>query len=140
MRFEAPKHRRLVYESVIPIRWGDMDAMGHVNNTVYFRYMETSRIDWCRSIGCMPEQSKQGPVIVNAWCNFMQQLRYPGGVVTKHYVTTVGRTSFDTYITMERDDDPGTVWAEGGARMVWIDFATNQSLPLPDWLRAQLSA
>ena len=115
-----------------------MDAMGHVNNTVYFRYMETSRIDWCRSIGCMPEQSKQGPVIVNAYCSFIQQLRYPGNVLTRHYVTTVGRTSFDTYITMERDDDPGTVWAEGGARMVWIDFATNQSLPLPDWLREKI--
>jgi acyl-CoA thioester hydrolase len=30
---------------VIPIRWGDMDAMGHVNNTIYFRYFETIRID-----------------------------------------------------------------------------------------------
>ena len=138
MRFEAPKHKKLVYESVIPIRWGDMDAMGHVNNTVYFRYMETSRIDWCRSIGCLPAQSGQGPVIVNAWCNFLQQLRYPGSVLTKHYVTTVGRSSFDTFITMERDDDPDTVWAEGGARMVWIDFATNQSLQLPDWLREKI--
>jgi acyl-CoA thioester hydrolase len=138
MRFEAPRHKKLVYESVIPIRWGDMDAMGHINNTVYFRYMETSRIDWCRSIGCMPEQSKQGPVIVNAYCSFIQQLRYPGNVLTRHYVTTVGRTSFDTFITMERDDEPGTVWAEGGARMVWIDFETNQSLALPDWLREQI--
>ena len=139
MRFEAPAHKKLVHESVIPIRWGDMDAMGHVNNTVYFRYMETARIDWCRSIGCLPEQSGQGPVIVNAWCNFLQQLRYPGSVLTRHYVTTIGRTSFDTYITMERDDDPDTVWAEGGARMVWIDFATNQSLALPEWLRAKIT-
>ena len=115
-----------------------MDAMGHVNNTVYFRYMETSRIDWCRSIGCTPEQSGQGPVIVNALCNFIKQLRYPGDVLTKHYVTTVGRTSFDTFITMERSDDPGTVWAEGGARMVWLDFKTNQSLALPDWLREKI--
>jgi acyl-CoA thioester hydrolase len=138
MRFETPKHKKLVHEAVIPIRWGDMDAMGHVNNTVYFRYMETARIDWCRSIGCMPEQSKQGPVIVNAWCNFLQQLRYPGDVLLKHHVTTVGRTSFDTYVTMERSEDPGTVWAEGGARMVWIDFTNNQSLVLPDWLRAQI--
>jgi acyl-CoA thioester hydrolase len=39
---------------------------------------------------------------------------------------------------MERSDDPGTVWAEGGARMVWVDFVTNQSLPLPDWLREKI--
>ena len=52
MRFELPERKKLTLEMVIPIRWGDMDAMGHVNNTIYFRYMETSRIDWCRSIGC----------------------------------------------------------------------------------------
>ena len=40
---------------------------------------------------------------------------------------------------MERDDDPGTLWAEGGARMVWIDFATNQAMPLPDWLRDKVA-
>ncbi|HEY6513727.1 MAG TPA: thioesterase family protein [Burkholderiaceae bacterium] len=138
MRFVTPAHKKLVYESVIPIRWGDMDAMGHVNNTVYFRYMETARIDWCRSIGCMPEQSKQGPVIVNAYCSFIKQLRYPGDVRVKHFVTTVGKSSFDTFITMERSDEPDVVWAEGGARMVWLDFASNQSMPLPGWLREQI--
>ena len=138
MRFHAPAHKQLVYESVIPIRWGDMDAMGHVNNTIYFRYMETSRIDWCRSIGCTPSESQQGPVIVNAWCNFLQQLRYPGDVLVKHHVTTVGTKSFDTYITMERTDQPGALWAEGGARMVWIDFNDNRSLPLPTWLRDKI--
>jgi acyl-CoA thioester hydrolase len=138
MRFHAPAHKKLVYESVIPIRWGDMDAMGHVNNTVYFRYMETSRIDWCRSIGCTPHESGEGPVIVNAWCNFLQQLRYPGDVRVQHHVTTVGTKSFDTYITMERTDQPGVIWAEGGARMVWIDFKDNRSLALPDWLRERI--
>jgi acyl-CoA thioester hydrolase len=138
MRFDAPKHKLLVHEQTMPIRWGDMDAMGHVNNTVYFRYMETVRIDWCRSIGCTPDQSQQGPVIVNAYCSFIKQLRYPGNVHVKHFVTTVGKTSFDTFVTMERDDDPGTIWAEGGARMVWLDFATNQSMPLPAWLREKL--
>jgi acyl-CoA thioester hydrolase len=139
MRFQAPAHKKLVHESIIAIRWGDMDAMGHVNNAVYFRYMETARIDWCRSIGCMPEQSKQGPVIVNAYCSFIKQLRYPGDVLVKHHVTTVGRTSFDTFVTLERSDDPGTIWAEGGARMVWLDFASNQSLPLPGWLREKVA-
>ena len=38
--------RRLAHLERIAIRWGDMDAMGHVNNTVYFRYMEQARISW----------------------------------------------------------------------------------------------
>ena len=37
MKLELPAEKRLVHEIVVPIRWGDMDAMGHVNNTIYFR-------------------------------------------------------------------------------------------------------
>jgi len=51
MKLELPERKKLVNELVIPIRWGDMDAMGHVNNTVYFRYLETIRIDWFDKIG-----------------------------------------------------------------------------------------
>ena len=139
MRFHVPEHKKLVYEMSIPIRWGDMDAMGHLNNTLYFRYMETARIDWCLSLNIMPEQSKQGIVIVNAYCTFRQQLRYPGDVLVKMYVTDVGRSSFGTYVTMERADAPGPIWADGGAKMVWIDYTTNKSLAMPDWLRERVS-
>ena len=128
MRFATPAHKKLVYESIIPIRWGDMDAMGHVNNTIYFRYMETSRIDWCRSIGCMPEQSKQGPVIVNAYCSFIKQLRYPGDVRVKHHVTTVGQ---DQLRHLHHDGARPTTPASSGPRAArawcgWIS-PSNQS-------------
>ena len=45
LRFTLPEKKTLVHEMVMPIRWGDMDAMGHVNNTNYFRYMESVRIE-----------------------------------------------------------------------------------------------
>lgn len=135
MRFDLPDEKKLVHEMVIPIRWGDMDAMGHVNNTVYFRYFETVRIDWMHGIGGAPNPNGQGPVIVNAFCNFIRQLEFPGEVLAKHYVASPGRSSFDTYITLERTDDPGVVYASGGAKTVWVDFKAQKSVPLPDWLR-----
>ena len=46
MRFDLPEGLKLVHEMRIPVRWGDLDAMGHVNNTIYFRYFEALRIDW----------------------------------------------------------------------------------------------
>ena len=46
MKIEIPESKKLVYEMVVPIRWGDMDAMNHLNNGTYFRYLETIRIDW----------------------------------------------------------------------------------------------
>ena len=42
--------RNLVHTSLQSIRWGDMDAFGHVNNTIYFRYLEQARIEWLRVI------------------------------------------------------------------------------------------
>ena len=39
MKIEIPEIKKKVHEMIIPIRWGDMDAMGHVNNTVYFLYL-----------------------------------------------------------------------------------------------------
>ena len=138
MRFEIPEDKKLVHEMSIPIRWGDMDAMGHVNNTSYFRYFETVRIEWMHSIGAAPNPNGEGPVIVNAFCNFIKQLEFPGTILAKHFVANPGRSSFDTFMTLERSDQPGVVYANGGATTVWIDFKAQRSMPLPDWLREQL--
>jgi len=139
MRFDLPEHKTLTHQTVIPIRWGDMDAMGHVNNTVYFRYMEIVRIEWLHSLGGAPDPKGTGPVIVNAFCNFHRQLEYPGDVLAKHYVANPGRSSFETYITLERTDDPGVICASGGAKTVWVDFPAGKSVPLPEWLRAVIT-
>ena len=66
MKFELPDKKKQVHRMTIPIRWGDMDAMGHVNNTVYFRYLETIRIEWMQSIGCQPDPRGEGPVMLMA--------------------------------------------------------------------------
>lgn len=138
MKIEIPERKKLVHEMRIPIRWGDMDAMGHVNNTVYFRYLETIRIEWMRSIGCQPDPKGEGPVILNAFCNFYRQLEYPGDVLLKMYVSDPARSTFESWGTMERADAPGTIYAAGGATTVWVNFPAQKSAPLPDWLRAHL--
>ena len=135
MRFDLPEQKKLTLEMVIPIRWGDMDAMGHVNNTIYFRYMEIVRIEWMHQAGGAPDPAGDGPVIVNAFCNFIKQLECPGDVLAKHYVANPGRSSFDTFITLERSDAPGVIYASGGAKTVWVNFPQQKSVPLPDWLR-----
>ena len=135
MKFEIPEIKKKVHEMIIPIRWGDMDAMKHVNNTVYFRYLETVRIDYFQSIGCEPNPQGQGPVIVNAFCNFYKQLEYPGDVLVKMYASDPGRTTFETWATMEQAANPGVIYAAGGATTIWVDFPKKKAVDLPDWLR-----
>ena len=140
MRFTVPEDKKLTHEMVIPIRWGDMDAMGHVNNTIYFRYLEIVRLEWLYQVGAAANPATEhGPLIVNAFCNFIRQLEFPGDVLARHYVCNPGRSSFDTYITLERTDGPGVIYAEGGATTVWSDYPAKKSAPLPDWLRELVS-
>ena len=135
MKIEIPEKKKFVYEMRIPIRWGDMDAMNHVNNGAYFRFLETVRIEWMRSIGCMPDPNGQGPLIVNAFCNFYRQLEYPGDVLAKMYVSDPARTTFESWATMERSDQPGIICAAGGATTIWVDFPKQKAMTLPDWMR-----
>lgn len=136
MKIEIPENKKPVFEMRLPIRWGDMDAMGHVNNTSYFRYLETVRIDWMYSIGCVPDPQGEGPVIVNAFCNFYKQLEYPGDILIRMYASDPGRTTFETWGTMERVDQPGVIYAAGGATTIWVDFPSQKAAALPDWMRA----
>ncbi|MES2298497.1 MAG: thioesterase family protein [Pseudomonadota bacterium] len=126
----------------MPIRWGDMDAMGHVNNTVYFRYLETARIAWFDHIACAPDPSGQGPVIVNAHCSFLKQLKYPGEIEVSTLVGPPGRSSFEMLHEIRligADAQPGALHARGGAKVVWVDFPIERSAPLPEALRQLLA-
>jgi acyl-CoA thioester hydrolase len=128
-----------VFEMSLPIRWGDMDAFGHVNNTVYFRYMEQVRICWFEHVGLpQPKADGEGPVIVNASMEFLKQLQYPGDVIGRMSVGAPGRSSFDTGFVLTRADDPHTVYARGSARCVWVDYKAGKSVPMPDALRAAI--
>ncbi len=140
MRFDLPEHKVLVHTMVIPIRWGDMDAMGHVNNTIYFRYFESIRLDWLQRFDAIANPHGAGPVIINAFCTFLKQLAFPGDVLAKHFVANPGRTSIDTYLTLERVDEPGVIYTTGGAKMVWVDSSTKKSVELPTWLRQTAQA
>ena len=139
MKIEMPEKKKLVYELTFKVRWGDMDAMGHVNNTVYLRYLETARIEWLTSIGCAPDPAGQGPVIVNAFCNFYKQLEYPDEVLLRFYASDPGRSSFDTWGLMSRVGEPDVVCAAGGGTTVWVDFPAQKAIAIPDWLRDIIS-
>lgn len=134
-----PQQSILAHTSIVPIRWGDMDAFGHVNNTVYFRYMEQARLDWLLAVE--REQggwsTATGPVIVNASCTFHAPLVYPGDCEVRMYLGDPGRTSVGSFYEIAMD---GRTYAEGAAKIVWIDRASGRSTPLPEAIAAPLRA
>jgi acyl-CoA thioester hydrolase len=126
--------RKLVHSVSVPIRWGDMDAQGHVNNTIYFRYMEQARIEWLESLHePVGEVEGLGCVIVNASCTFLLPLCYPGAIDVRMFVDAPGRSSLDSHYEIWMND---CKYAEGSARIVWIDQQTQRPAPLPERLLA----
>ena len=127
-----------VFNITLSIRWGDMDAFGHVNNTVYFRYMEQLRIEWLESIG-LPLPEGQGPVLASTSMNFRKQLHYPGRLLLSLLAKPPGRSSIDTRFEIRREDDAEQhIYADGGATIVWVDFAKAKSTGLPEAIRGLL--
>ena len=133
---ESP--RLLMLTTHIPIRWGDIDALGHVNNTLYFRFMEQARVEWLESLGyAVNRQREESVVIVNASCTFLLPLTYPGTVEIDLYAGKPGRSSVPTYYELRKVED-GLLYAEGSAKIVWTSMATGRSTPLPDDLRIRI--
>lgn len=135
MKIEIPEQKKLVHSMHLDVRWGDMDALGHVNNAVYFRYLESVRVEWLRAVGGEPDPRGQGPVIVNAFCNFYRQLEHPAQLLLKLYVSDPARTTFETWTTIERVDQPGVLAAAGGATVIWVDFPAQKAVSLPQRMR-----
>jgi acyl-CoA thioester hydrolase len=130
---------REVFAMRLAIRWGDLDVQGHVNNTVYFRYMEELRVTWFRSLEAMSGgHAGCVPVVVNARMDFLKELQHPGELDCRMLAGKLGRSSFETGFELRRVDDPGILYATGGAKCVWVDRTLGKSVPLPAVLRSFL--
>jgi acyl-CoA thioester hydrolase len=130
--------QRLAHVERIPIRWGDMDAMGHVNNTVYFRYMEQARISWFEALVPGDEVwQSTGLVIANAACNYQRPITYPGTVEFKLFVGPPGGSSVPTYYELRVDGD-ATPYADGAAVVVFIDLKQQKPARIPEDIRQRL--
>lgn len=125
----------------LPVQWGDQDAFGHVNNTVYFRWFESSRIAYIDRIGLseMMNSQKVGPILASITCNYRRQIQYPESVIIGAMVTRIGRTS----ITMEHElftHSNQALAAEGKSTIVVFDYTTNRPHPVPDSIRRAIEA
>lgn len=130
---------KLVHSIEIPVRWCDMDAFGHVNNSIYFSYYESVRIAWWKEI-TPSEVSFQdiGPVVINAYSTFFKAILYPETLIVKMFVGPAGRSSYECYYEIYSKNKPEILYAEGSTKVVWVDRHAERSIPLPDFMRQQL--
>jgi acyl-CoA thioester hydrolase len=138
MRIDIPENKKKIHETIISIRWGDMDSYRHINNTVYFRYMEQARIEWITSLGYSCTAEKEAMIMVNGFCNFYKQVSFPASLRVSTFVGQIGNSTVDLINTMElietNTDQEPVLCADGGATMLWVDLEKNKSMPWPEFI------
>lgn len=132
-------NRTLLHQCEIAVRWGDMDAYGHVNNALYMRYLEEARVQFLASIGADMRGNGTDPVIINVGCTFLRPVSYPATVIIKSYVGEIGRSSFMIWYEVSTTDNPDQLCSEGYSKVVWMDHQTGRSVPLPEMIRNAIS-
>lgn len=120
----------------IPVAWGDMDAFGHVNNTMFFRYFESARIAFLHRIG-FTSTTGPGPILASTQCRFRRPLIFPDTVLVGARVSELAADRF-THEYRLVSTRLGEVAAEGSGVVVAYDYARAAKCAIPDDVVARI--
>ncbi|MEL6114821.1 acyl-CoA thioesterase [Photobacterium sp. SP02] len=125
----------------IPVAWGEMDALNHVNNVVYFRYFETARLDYFKEAALMDDikDTGVGPVLSDTSARYRLPVTYPDTLLVGSRVTKIEEDRF----TMEYEifsKKMGAITTRGTAQVVMFDFKNNSKAKISPKLRDTIEA
>ncbi len=130
-----------LHRCTLPMRWGEMDALGHLNNVHYFRYFEQVRISWFNSLDPSLMNERTGPLLIRTTAVYHIPIIHPATLEIKLFAGAPGSTSVTTYYEVSlAGQAEDKIYTEGEAVLVWADYAVGRSIKLPDALLQLLSA
>ena len=124
----------------IEVAWGDMDALGHVNNIIYLRYFESVRIKYFGVVGLpmpKPGEAGTGPIMATQTCNYRKPVVYPDKLRAETGFLRMGTSSVTFYYRLY-SYTLQTYVAESEAVIVFFNFGTGKSEPIPSELRTAM--
>ena len=130
------------YTHIEKVRFGDLDAMGHLNNVVFLRYFETARIAYLRELvpshdPAHPEADAFGLIFAECHINYRSPVLFDEEVAIRCSIGNVKRSSFRVEFEMRVGS---RLAAEGYGVLVGFDYSAQQAAALPDSLRETLEA
>ena len=123
----------------LPVVWGEMDAFGHVNNIIYFRYFESARLAYFQEVEYLKsvEERGIGPILASTDCKFKLPLTYPDKILVGACVPEMGE---DRFVMRYRvvSENHKRVAADGEGLIVSYNYNENAKTPIPDDIRAAI--
>lgn len=123
--------KKLIHETNMKIRWGDMDGFGHVNNTLYFLYVQEARFKLMLDKKIPISPRKIAPVLAATSCKFIRPIVYPEEIIIETWFCGIldKKTIFEHVIKSSTNESMVYAILEG--IIVWFDFTLNQSVDIP---------
>jgi len=123
-----------------PVVWGEMDSYQHVNNVVYFRYFENSRLEYVRRLGWFEYEDETGigPILAATQARFRRPLTYPDTISIGARITDIGTDRFQiAHLIVSHEQ--GAVTTEGQGTIVTVHYVRGEKVPIPDELRRRIA-
>jgi acyl-CoA thioester hydrolase len=123
----------------IPVAWGEMDSLRHVNNIVYFRYFESARMAYFQQLDIWNYMNETGlgPILASTQCRFKIPLTYPDTVSVGTKISEIETDRFNMKYTVVSHLH-AKVAAEGEGLIVSYDYRAQQKAPLPDEIKERI--
>jgi len=123
----------------LDVQWGEMDALGHVNNTRFFAWFESARIALFERIGVVTRgPSSEGPILATTTCDFLAPVVFPARILVSARITKVGETSLGMAYDVTCATT-GKAYARGSSVAVLVDHTTHAKVRVPDAVRAAIA-
>ena len=131
----APETPTRLIHVAMPVRWRDLDAFNHVNNSKYLSYLEEARLQWMLGIPGQGMDEHVAPVVAAAHLNYRRPIEWPNDIVIELFVERLGNTSVSIGHRIGAAGDAEVTYCDGNVVLVWIDRDSGRAAPLPDAVR-----
>ncbi len=122
-----------VFEFHRPVRPEDIDLLGHVNNLVYLKWMQSAAVAHSDTQGWPTERYQSlcaGWVVRSHQIEYLQPAFADHGIIVRTWVADMKKISSLRRYQILRDRD-GAVLATGATNWAFIDFATGRLMRIP---------
>ena len=123
----------------ITVRFRDIDAMGHVNNSVFMTYFEEGRKVFLRDIFYINEPSQYPFILAKISCDYVRPINLDDGVALDIWVSTISGKSFKFIYKLFDPRDTAAIYAMGESVMVFYDYAGKKTIPLSDEFKKRIA-
>jgi len=132
----------------IPVLWGDIDSFGHVNNIIYLKWCETSRVELLCKMWNIKNLNMEdilldrgiGPILANFNTNYRIPVVYPDTIYVKTRISHIGNTSFGIEHQITSKNNGSKVVAEADSVVVMINYKTGEKFQIDDDNRKKLES